>query len=62
LNDQGKEDEMGRAYCIHGEKRNAYRILVGTSEGKRPQERLDIGWRIILKLMIQKSVGWYGLY
>jgi hypothetical protein len=28
-NIQVKEDEMGRAYREHGEKRKAYRILVG---------------------------------
>jgi hypothetical protein len=28
-----------------GETRNAYRILVGKPEGKRP---LDVGWRTIL--------------
>jgi hypothetical protein len=27
---------MGRAGSTHGEKRNPYRILVGTREGKRP--------------------------
>jgi hypothetical protein len=57
LNDQAKEDEMGRACGIHGEKKNAYRILVGTSEGKRLLGRLDNGWRIILKWMLQKSDG-----
>jgi hypothetical protein len=31
-----KEDEMGRASSTDGEKRNAYRILVGKPEGKRP--------------------------
>jgi hypothetical protein len=30
---------MGRACSIHGEKRNAYRVLVGKLEGKRPLER-----------------------
>jgi hypothetical protein len=29
------EDEMDRASSTHGEKRNAYRILVGEPEGKR---------------------------
>jgi hypothetical protein len=27
-----------------GEKRNAYRILVGSAEGKRPLERLTYWW------------------
>jgi hypothetical protein len=31
---QVKRDEMGRAYNTHGEKRNAYRILVGKPKEK----------------------------
>jgi hypothetical protein len=31
-----KEDEMGRACSRKGEKRNAYRILVGKPEGGGP--------------------------
>jgi hypothetical protein len=34
INDQGKEDEMGRACSTNREKRNTYRIL-----GKRPLGR-----------------------
>jgi hypothetical protein len=30
---------MGRARSTNGEKRNAYRILVGRPEGKRPLVR-----------------------
>jgi hypothetical protein len=29
---------MGKACCTNGEKRNAYRILRGEPEGKRPPE------------------------
>jgi hypothetical protein len=36
-----------------GEKRNAYRLLVGKSEGKRPlKEDQDVGGRTILKCSI----------
>jgi hypothetical protein len=35
--DQDKEDEMGRACSTNGEKRNAYRILVG--DHWRPRRR-----------------------
>jgi hypothetical protein len=34
-----KEDEMDWAFSTNGGKRNAYRILVGNPEGKRPLGR-----------------------
>jgi hypothetical protein len=46
MDDQVKEDEMGRACSTNGEKKNAYRILVGKPEGRRP---LDVGGWTILK-------------
>jgi hypothetical protein len=39
-----KEDEMGRACRTNGEKRNAYRILVGKPEGKSPLGRPRRKW------------------
>jgi hypothetical protein len=38
-NDQVNEDEMGGACSTNGEKRNAYMLLVGNPEGKRPLRR-----------------------
>jgi hypothetical protein len=37
-----------------GEKMNVYRVLVGKPEGKRSLEDLDVGGRIILKLILEK--------
>jgi hypothetical protein len=42
--------------ALTGEKRTAYRILVGKPEGKRPLEKLDIGWKIISKWILEKYV------
>jgi hypothetical protein len=39
FNDQVKVDEMGKACSWNGENRNAYRILAGKPEGKRPLGR-----------------------
>jgi hypothetical protein len=38
-NDQLKEDEMGRACSTNGPKKNAYRVLVGKRDGKKPLAR-----------------------
>jgi hypothetical protein len=53
-NDQAKEDEMGRARSTNGEKRNAYRILVGKPEGKRPLRRPRCRWVDIAKLDLRE--------
>jgi hypothetical protein len=37
-----------------GEKRVAYRILLGMPEGKRPLGRPDIGGRIILGWILER--------
>jgi hypothetical protein len=39
-----KKDDMGRIFSTNGEKRNAYRILVGKPEGKRPLGRPRRRW------------------
>jgi hypothetical protein len=38
----------GHMACMW-EKRNAYRVLVGKYEGKRPLGRVGVDWMIILK-------------
>jgi hypothetical protein len=37
-----------------GEKRNAYRILVGNPNGKRPLEDKDVGGWTILKWILER--------
>jgi hypothetical protein len=51
---------MGRACSTNGEKRNAYRILVGKPEGKtplgRPKRRLVDNIKMDLR-----EIGWDGM-
>jgi hypothetical protein len=39
------------AACLRA--KNAYRILMGKSEGNKPLGRLDVGGRIILKWILE---------
>jgi hypothetical protein len=48
--------KMGRACSTNGAKRNAYRILVGKLEGKRPLGRLSCRWVDNIKV-----IGWGGM-
>jgi hypothetical protein len=43
-----------------GEKRNAYRILVGTPKGKRPLGRPRRIWVENIKMDL-REIGWSGL-
>jgi hypothetical protein len=43
-----------------GEKRNAYRILVGKPNGKRPLGRPRRRWVDNLKMDL-REMGWYGI-
>jgi hypothetical protein len=56
---QFKEDEMGRACSMNGERRNAYRILVGKPEKRRPLGRPRRRWVDIIKMDL-REIGWDG--
>jgi hypothetical protein len=44
-----------------GEKRNAYSILVGKPEEKRPLGRPKRRWVYNIKMDLGERIGWYGL-
>jgi hypothetical protein len=51
------ENGLGVACSTYGEKRLAYRALVGKPKGKRPLGRLRCRWEDNIKLDLQE-VGW----
>jgi hypothetical protein len=53
---------MGRAYSTNGAKRNAYRILVRKSEGKRPLGRPRRRWVDSITMDLKRDgMGWCGV-
>jgi hypothetical protein len=56
---------MGGPYSTNVEKRNAYRLLVGKPEGKRPLGRPRRRWVYNIKMDLEKvgwgDVDWIGL-
>jgi hypothetical protein len=50
---------MGGACSTNGDKRNAYRILVGNPEGKRPLGRPRRRWVNNIKMDF-REMGWDG--
>jgi hypothetical protein len=59
------EDEMGGPCSMNGEKRNAYRLLVGKPEGKRPLGRPRRRWLDKIRMDLGEvgwgDVDWIGL-
>jgi hypothetical protein len=51
---------MGTTCSTNGEKRNAYRILVGNPEGKRPLGRPRRRWVGNIKMDL-REIGWIGM-
>jgi hypothetical protein len=54
------EDEMCLACSTNGEKRNAYRILVGKPEVKRPLGRPRRRWEDNFRMDL-REIGWCGM-
>jgi hypothetical protein len=52
---------MGRACSTNGEKMNAYRILVGKPDGKRPLGRPKHRREDIIRMDLRGRMGWYVL-
>jgi hypothetical protein len=56
---------MDRVCSTNGEKRNAYRILMGKREGKRPLARPRRRWVIIIKMDLREmgcdNMDWIDL-
>jgi hypothetical protein len=50
---------MGRVCSTNGEKRNAYRILAGKPEGKRPLGKQRRSWVDNIKMNL-RELGWGG--
>jgi hypothetical protein len=55
-----KDDEVVGAYSSNVEKRNAYRLLVGKPEGKRPLGRPRRRWVDNIKVDLLE-IGWGGV-
>jgi hypothetical protein len=54
---------MGRECSTNGEEKNAYRILGGKPERKRPLGRPRCRWEVMFKWILEKQdgVSWTGL-
>jgi hypothetical protein len=52
---------MGRACSTDGEEMNAYRVLVGKPEEKRPLGRPRRRWVDNIKMYLIE-IGWDGMY
>jgi hypothetical protein len=52
---------MSRACSTNGEKKNACRIFVGKSQGKRPLGRPRSRWVDNIKMDLRDRMGWCEL-
>jgi hypothetical protein len=54
-----RKDEMGRACSMNGELRNAFKLLVGKSEGRRPLERPRSRYMHNIKMDLEEILAEY---
>jgi hypothetical protein len=59
-NDQVKDDEMGMPCSTNGERKNAYRILMGKPKGSRSFGRPRRRWVDNVKMDLTE-IGWDGM-
>jgi hypothetical protein len=57
---KSRRNEMGRVCSTNGSEENAYRILVGKPERKRPLRRARRRWVNNVKIYL-KNIGWDGI-
>ena len=53
--------ELGRACRTYGDRRGAYRVLVGKTKGKRPLGRVWFRWEYNIQMYLQEVGGGHGL-
>jgi len=56
--DKFEKNEMGRHVARMGERRGAYRVLVGKPEGKRELGRPRLRWEDNIKMDLQAVECW----
>jgi hypothetical protein len=55
-----RKNEMGRTCSTNKAEKNAYRILIGKPEGKRPVRRPRRRWVDNIKMDL-REIGWDGM-
>jgi len=62
LHDQIKQNEVGEACCLCGEKKKVYRVFMGKSEGKRLLGKHAHKWEDNIKMDLKEmgGGGWIG--
>ena len=58
---QIKKNEIGRACSTNGERRGAYRVVVGKPEGRRPLGRRNRRWKNNIKMGLREVRWGHGL-